>query len=199
MRTGGFYGWPWFTSATTQIPRHKGRHPEPASEVIVPDVLVHARTRLRSTYAFTPATNSQPNTKATSLPPWTTSKPLEMTAKGFGNRSAPSVHEENSQFDRVAQKGDPGERRLVGTTAFRQPRQRRSSRVLQHEPGRKPEARSAALPNHSEDVFLGRKLRDDGRRICHAVRVPLQITGDFGEWSEWDEGHRTRRDRESRG
>jgi hypothetical protein len=68
-----------------------------------------------------------------------TDKPLAMMAKGFGNRSSPSVHEENSQFDRVAQKGDPGERRLVGTTAFRQPRQRRSSRVLQHEPGRKPE------------------------------------------------------------
>ena len=27
--------------------------------------------------------------------------------KGFGNRSSPSVHEENSQFDRVAHKGDP--------------------------------------------------------------------------------------------
>jgi len=44
---------------------------------------------------------------------WTPSKPLEMTPKGFGtmpkgfgNRSLPSVHEEKSEFDRVAHCSD---------------------------------------------------------------------------------------------
>jgi len=47
-----------------------------------------------------------------------TDKPLEMTAKGFGNRSAPSVHEEKSQFDRVAHKGDPAKGGWSGQLLF---------------------------------------------------------------------------------
>ena len=65
VRPGGFYGWPWYYIGNHQDPRHKGKHPELADKVIVPDVLVR-RTRLRSTYVFIPATNSRPNTKATS-------------------------------------------------------------------------------------------------------------------------------------
>ena len=40
-----------------------------------------------------------------------TAKGFETMPKGFGNRSLPSVHEEKSEFDRVAPKGDPTKRR----------------------------------------------------------------------------------------
>jgi glucose/arabinose dehydrogenase len=40
VREGGFYGWPWFYTGGHQDPRHKGKHPELASKVITPDVLV---------------------------------------------------------------------------------------------------------------------------------------------------------------
>src|ERR1700728_354127 len=36
----GFYGWPWFYMGDHQDPRHKGKHPELASKVLVPDVLL---------------------------------------------------------------------------------------------------------------------------------------------------------------
>jgi glucose/arabinose dehydrogenase len=40
VEEGGFYGWPWFYMGNHQDPRHKGKHPELASKVIVPDVLL---------------------------------------------------------------------------------------------------------------------------------------------------------------
>ncbi|PYJ23761.1 MAG: sorbosone dehydrogenase, partial [Verrucomicrobia bacterium] len=44
VRPGGFYGWPWFYLGNHPDPRHKGKHPELADKVIVPDVLVQARS-----------------------------------------------------------------------------------------------------------------------------------------------------------
>ena len=40
VQEGGFYGWPWYYMGDHQDPRHKGKHPELASKVIVPDVLL---------------------------------------------------------------------------------------------------------------------------------------------------------------
>jgi glucose/arabinose dehydrogenase len=44
VRPGGFYGWPWFYIGNHPDPRHKGKHPEFADKVIVPDVLVQAHS-----------------------------------------------------------------------------------------------------------------------------------------------------------
>jgi len=44
VRPGGFYGWPWFYIGNHPDPRHKGKHPELADTVIVPDVLVQAHS-----------------------------------------------------------------------------------------------------------------------------------------------------------
>ncbi len=44
VRRSGFYGWPWFYIGNHQDPRHKGKHPELAGKVIVPDVLVQAHS-----------------------------------------------------------------------------------------------------------------------------------------------------------
>jgi glucose/arabinose dehydrogenase len=44
VRTGGFYGWPWYYIGNHPDPRHKGKHPELADKVIVPDVLVQAHS-----------------------------------------------------------------------------------------------------------------------------------------------------------
>ena len=44
VRPGGFYGWPWFYIGNHHDPRHKGKHPELADKVIVPDVLVMAHS-----------------------------------------------------------------------------------------------------------------------------------------------------------
>ena len=44
VRPGGFYGWPWFYLGNHPDPRHKGKHPELANKVIVPDVLVQAHS-----------------------------------------------------------------------------------------------------------------------------------------------------------
>jgi len=40
-----------------------------------------------------------------------TAKGFDTMPKGFGNRWWPSVHEEKSEFDRVAPQGDPGKGR----------------------------------------------------------------------------------------
>jgi glucose/arabinose dehydrogenase len=40
VKEGGFYGWPWYYMGANQDPRWKGKHPELASKVIVPDVLL---------------------------------------------------------------------------------------------------------------------------------------------------------------
>jgi len=40
VRAGGFYGWPWYYIGNHQDPRHRGKHPELAASVIVPDVLL---------------------------------------------------------------------------------------------------------------------------------------------------------------
>jgi glucose/arabinose dehydrogenase len=44
VRHGGFYGWQWFYIGNHPDPRHKGKHPELADKVIVPDVLVQAHS-----------------------------------------------------------------------------------------------------------------------------------------------------------
>ncbi|HWM23580.1 MAG TPA: PQQ-dependent sugar dehydrogenase, partial [Chthoniobacterales bacterium] len=44
VQPGGFYGWPWFYIGNNQDPRHKGKHPELAEKVIVPDVLVQSHS-----------------------------------------------------------------------------------------------------------------------------------------------------------
>ncbi|HEY3454485.1 MAG TPA: sorbosone dehydrogenase family protein [Bryobacteraceae bacterium] len=40
VKEDGFYGWPWYYIGDHQDPRLKGKHPELASKVIVPDVLL---------------------------------------------------------------------------------------------------------------------------------------------------------------
>lgn len=44
VQEGGFYGWPWYYIGNHQDPRHKGKHPELATKVIVPDVLIQAHS-----------------------------------------------------------------------------------------------------------------------------------------------------------
>jgi glucose/arabinose dehydrogenase len=44
VHPGGFYGWPWFYIGNHQDPRHKGKHPELADKVVVPDVLVQTHS-----------------------------------------------------------------------------------------------------------------------------------------------------------
>ena len=44
VEPGGFYGWPWYYMGAIQDPRHKGKKPELASKVIVPDVLVQSHS-----------------------------------------------------------------------------------------------------------------------------------------------------------
>jgi glucose/arabinose dehydrogenase len=40
VEDGGFYGWPWFYLGAHPDPRHRGKHPELAGKVLVPDVLL---------------------------------------------------------------------------------------------------------------------------------------------------------------
>ncbi len=40
VQRGGFYGWPWYYLGDHPDPRHAGAHPELASTVLVPDVLL---------------------------------------------------------------------------------------------------------------------------------------------------------------
>lgn len=40
IEDGGFYGWPWFYMGGNWDPKHKGKHPELKSKVIIPDVLL---------------------------------------------------------------------------------------------------------------------------------------------------------------
>lgn len=44
VKPGGFYGWPWYYIGDHQDPRHKGKKPELASRVLVPDVLVQSHS-----------------------------------------------------------------------------------------------------------------------------------------------------------
>ena len=44
VEPGGFYGWPWFYIGANQDPRHRGAHPELASKVMVPDVLLESHS-----------------------------------------------------------------------------------------------------------------------------------------------------------
>lgn len=44
VKEGGFYGWPWYYLGQHQDPRHKGKKPELADKVIVPDVLIQAHS-----------------------------------------------------------------------------------------------------------------------------------------------------------
>ncbi|MGA9866489.1 MAG: PQQ-dependent sugar dehydrogenase [Acetobacteraceae bacterium] len=37
---GGFYGWPWFYIGNHEDPRYRGKYPELAARVLVPDVLI---------------------------------------------------------------------------------------------------------------------------------------------------------------
>jgi glucose/arabinose dehydrogenase len=42
VQPGGFYGWPWFYLGSHPDPRHKGKHPELAGKVLMPDVLTQS-------------------------------------------------------------------------------------------------------------------------------------------------------------
>jgi glucose/arabinose dehydrogenase len=42
VQDGGFYGWPYYYIGGNYDPRHKGKHPELKSKVIVPDVLLQS-------------------------------------------------------------------------------------------------------------------------------------------------------------
>src|SRR6266581_2346662 len=53
VRPGGFYGWPWFYIGNHVDPRHKGKHPELADKVIVPDVLVQAHSATLNLCCYT--------------------------------------------------------------------------------------------------------------------------------------------------
>src|SRR6266480_1339273 len=53
VRAGGFYGWPWLYIGNHVDPRHKGKHPELADKVIVPDVLVEAHSATLSLCFYT--------------------------------------------------------------------------------------------------------------------------------------------------
>ena len=44
VQPGGFYGWPWFYLGNHQDPRHKGKHPELAGKIALPDVLVQSHS-----------------------------------------------------------------------------------------------------------------------------------------------------------
>lgn len=44
VEPGGFYGWPWYYIGRNQDPRHKGKHPELAGKVLVPDLLVQSHS-----------------------------------------------------------------------------------------------------------------------------------------------------------
>jgi glucose/arabinose dehydrogenase len=44
VERSGFYGWPWFYIGNHQDPRHKGKHPELAGKVLVPDILVQSHS-----------------------------------------------------------------------------------------------------------------------------------------------------------
>ena len=44
IKENGFYGWPWYYIGDHHDPRHAGKHPELAGQVIVPDVLVEAHS-----------------------------------------------------------------------------------------------------------------------------------------------------------
>jgi glucose/arabinose dehydrogenase len=40
VQEDAFYGWPWYYMGNHQDPRQKGKHPELATKVVVPDVLL---------------------------------------------------------------------------------------------------------------------------------------------------------------
>jgi len=44
IQENGFYGWPWYYIGNHQDPRHKGKHPELAEKIIVPDMLLQAHS-----------------------------------------------------------------------------------------------------------------------------------------------------------
>jgi glucose/arabinose dehydrogenase len=44
VEKGKFYGWPWFYIGGNEDPRHKGKRPELADEVTVPDILMQAHS-----------------------------------------------------------------------------------------------------------------------------------------------------------
>lgn len=44
VKPGGFYGWPWYYMGPIQDPRHKGKKPDLADKVIVPDVLLQSHS-----------------------------------------------------------------------------------------------------------------------------------------------------------
>ncbi len=44
VQAGAFYGWPWFYLGNHQDPRHQGKHPELASKVVAPDLLVQSHS-----------------------------------------------------------------------------------------------------------------------------------------------------------
>jgi glucose/arabinose dehydrogenase len=53
VRPGGFYGWPWFYLGNHADPRHKGKHPDLADKVIIPDMLVQSHSAALSLCFYT--------------------------------------------------------------------------------------------------------------------------------------------------
>lgn len=44
VKEGGFYGWPWYYLGSHQDPRHRGKRPDLAGRVVIPDVLLQAHS-----------------------------------------------------------------------------------------------------------------------------------------------------------
>lgn len=44
VKPNGFYGWPWYYLGSQQDPRHPGKRPDLAEQVIVPDVLIQSHS-----------------------------------------------------------------------------------------------------------------------------------------------------------
>jgi glucose/arabinose dehydrogenase len=44
VRSGGFYGWPWYYLGAIEDPRHRGARPDLADKVSVPDVLIQSHS-----------------------------------------------------------------------------------------------------------------------------------------------------------
>ena len=53
VKPGGFYGWPWFYIGNHVDPHHKGKHPELADKVSVPDVLVQSHSAILNLCFYT--------------------------------------------------------------------------------------------------------------------------------------------------
>jgi len=58
VKEGGFYGWPWYYMGSNEDPRHKGRRPDLAGKVIVPDVPLQAHSAADNLAFYTATSGS---------------------------------------------------------------------------------------------------------------------------------------------